>query len=87
MDNQRNLLLAVVLCGLLIFGWDAATRYFYPQPVETAATAPRAPETQAASRAGLDATATPATAPSNGSNKMLSAASFLSKARATITAS
>ncbi|MFA9200593.1 MAG: membrane protein insertase YidC [Cypionkella sp.] len=34
MDNQRNLLLAVVLCGLLLFGWDAAMTYFYPQPKE-----------------------------------------------------
>ena len=32
MNNQRNLLLAVVMCGLLIFGWDAAMQYFYPQP-------------------------------------------------------
>ncbi len=38
MDNQRNLLLAVVLCGLLLFGWDAATKYIYPQPAETAKT-------------------------------------------------
>ncbi|MCT2557430.1 membrane protein insertase YidC [Tsuneonella sp. YG55] len=34
MDNQRNLLLAVVLCGLLLFGWDAGMNYFYPQPKE-----------------------------------------------------
>ncbi|RDC60812.1 Membrane protein insertase YidC [Alteripontixanthobacter maritimus] len=32
MDNQRNLLLAVVLCGLLLFGWEAGMRYVYPQP-------------------------------------------------------
>ncbi|WP_128891142.1 membrane protein insertase YidC [Erythrobacter sp. HKB08] len=32
MQNQRNLLLAVVLCGLLLIGWDMAIRYFYPQP-------------------------------------------------------
>lgn len=32
MENQRNLLLAVVLCGLLLFGWDAAMQQFYPQP-------------------------------------------------------
>ena len=32
MDNQRNLLLAVVLCGLLLFGWDAVMQQFYPQP-------------------------------------------------------
>lgn len=36
MDNQRNLLLAVVLSALLIFGWQAAINYYYPpaeQPV------------------------------------------------------
>lgn len=32
MDNTRNLLLAVVLCGLMLLGWDAGMRYFYPQP-------------------------------------------------------
>lgn len=32
MDNQRNLLLAVLLSGLLILGWDFGMRYFYPQP-------------------------------------------------------
>ena len=32
MDNQRNVILAAVLCILLIFGWDAAMRYFFPQP-------------------------------------------------------
>ena len=41
MDNQRNLLLAVVLCGLLLFGWDAATNYFYPQPAESVKTQQR----------------------------------------------
>lgn len=35
LDNQRNLLLAVVLCGLLLFGSQALTQYFYPQPVVT----------------------------------------------------
>ena len=39
MDNQRNLLLAVVLSGLLLLGWDAGMRYFYPQPVEPVAAA------------------------------------------------
>jgi YidC/Oxa1 family membrane protein insertase len=67
LDNQRNLLLAVVLCGLLIFGWDAATRYFYPQPVEPvvaarteAAATPTTPTT--ATRGGLDSPATVAAA-------------------------
>ncbi len=31
MGNQRNLILAVVLTGLILFGWDAAMRHFYPQ--------------------------------------------------------
>ncbi|TMM47152.1 membrane protein insertase YidC [Qipengyuania marisflavi] len=32
MNNQRNILLAVVLSAALLLGWDAAMRYFYPQP-------------------------------------------------------
>jgi len=30
-DNQRNIILAVVLTALVLFGWDAAVGYFYPQ--------------------------------------------------------
>jgi len=29
-NNQRNLILAMLLTGLLLFGWDAAIRYLYP---------------------------------------------------------
>jgi YidC/Oxa1 family membrane protein insertase len=29
-NNQRNLILAMLLSGLLLFGWEAATNYFYP---------------------------------------------------------
>ncbi|MEM7703396.1 MAG: membrane protein insertase YidC [Pseudomonadota bacterium] len=32
MNNSRNLLLAFVLSGLLILGWDVGMNYFYPQP-------------------------------------------------------
>ncbi len=50
MDN-RNLLLAVVLSGLLILGWDVGMRYFYPEaaisaqatPADAVAAAPGAP--------------------------------------------
>ena len=35
MDNQRNLILAVVLCGILILGYEAAVTYYYPTPPET----------------------------------------------------
>ncbi|WP_225205503.1 membrane protein insertase YidC [Novosphingobium huizhouense] len=31
MENQRNLILTVVLMGLLLIGWDIGLRYFYPQ--------------------------------------------------------
>ena len=36
MSNQRNMFLAVVLCGLLLFGWDAAINYIYPKPATPA---------------------------------------------------
>ncbi|MGB7409116.1 MAG: membrane protein insertase YidC [Pontixanthobacter sp.] len=32
MDNQRNLLLAVLLCGVMLLGWDLAMSRLYPQP-------------------------------------------------------
>ena len=31
MENQRNIILAVVLTALVLFGWEAAVGYFYPQ--------------------------------------------------------
>ena len=49
MDNQRNLLLAVVLCGLLILGWDAGVKYFYPQPETPVAQATATPAANATS--------------------------------------
>ena len=33
MDNTRNLVLALVLCGALLFGWDLVVGRLYPQPV------------------------------------------------------
>ena len=53
MDNNRNLLLAVVLCGLMLIGWEAGMRYFYPQPEVTQ------------SEAVTTATATPSADPAN----------------------
>ena len=45
MKNQRNMLIAMLLTGLLLFGWDSAIRYLYPnankpKPVASAAPAP-----------------------------------------------
>lgn len=48
MDN-RNLILAVVLSGLLILGWDVGMRYFYPDAaISTQATSPAATKSAAA---------------------------------------
>ncbi len=47
MDNQRNLLLAVALSGLLILGWDFAMRAFYPEASITAPTEQVEPASQA----------------------------------------
>lgn len=51
MDN-RNLLLAVVLSGLLILGWDVGMRYFYP---EASLSAPMDAETPSAANAAAAA--------------------------------
>ncbi|VVS99774.1 membrane protein insertase YidC [Erythrobacter sp. EC-HK427] len=32
MDNQRNLIIAVLLSAALLFGWDLAMRTYYPEP-------------------------------------------------------
>ena len=55
MDNQRNLLLAVALSGLLILGWDMAMRVFYPQ-----ASLSGQPDAVAASSEAPPAAASPA---------------------------
>ncbi|GMN02018.1 membrane protein insertase YidC [Erythrobacter sp. MTPC3] len=57
MDNQRNLLLAVALSGLLILGWDFAMRTFYPEASVTAPTQQVDPAAQA-SAGGVPGTAT-----------------------------
>lgn len=31
MDNQRNIILAVLLTAVVLFGWEAGLSYFYPQ--------------------------------------------------------
>ncbi|MDG6079010.1 membrane protein insertase YidC [Erythrobacter litoralis] len=38
MQDHRNILLAILLSVLLLFGWDAAMNYLYPQPEEVART-------------------------------------------------
>jgi YidC/Oxa1 family membrane protein insertase len=41
-QNQRNIILAVVLTAVILFGWDAGMRYFYPQAAKPVAAAPPA---------------------------------------------
>ena len=61
--NQRNLILAVVLTALILFGWDAALRYLYPnadtaQPVaEASAGAAPADAAQPTREGGLTSAA------------------------------
>lgn len=53
MQNQRNVIMAVILTGLLLIGWEAAMRWFYPEPAvkpQVAATAPAATATDAGSK-------------------------------------
>jgi len=44
-QNQRNIILAVVLTGLLLLGWDSAMRWFYPAPEKPAVAETAAPAT------------------------------------------
>ncbi|WP_338467504.1 membrane protein insertase YidC [Novosphingobium sp. ZN18A2] len=59
MDKNRNLILAVILTGLILLGWDAGMKYFYPQPAKPV------PAASVAADAGQDATAAPAPASSS----------------------
>lgn len=34
MDNSRNLIIAVVLCAAMLFGWDFVVSRLYPQPTQ-----------------------------------------------------
>jgi YidC/Oxa1 family membrane protein insertase len=50
--NQRNLILAVLMTGIILFGWDAAMRHYYPQANKPVAAA-------SATAASTDAPAKP----------------------------
>jgi YidC/Oxa1 family membrane protein insertase len=55
-EKQRNLILAVVLMGLLLIGWDYGIAYFYPQPKhKPAASAPAVPAGDASTTTGTTA--------------------------------
>lgn len=55
MQNQRNVIMAVILTGLLLIGWEAAMRWFYPAPPtkpQAAATAPASTDAAKPTREG-----------------------------------
>ena len=52
MDNQRNLILAVVLSLALFLGWEFVSNRYFPQPVATSA--PISAPTQASTAPGVD---------------------------------
>ena len=43
MENQRNVILAMVLMALMLVGWDLGLRYYYPPAPKPAAGAPATP--------------------------------------------
>ncbi len=69
MNNSRNLLLAFVLSGLLILGWDVGMNYLYPQPerpIETSSSVPGG--TSEPVRAGTASGAEPGAAGAQGTS-------------------
>lgn len=65
MDNQRNLLLAVALSGLLILGWDLVMRTVYPEASITAPTQQTEPAAQTSAGAAPGTTTVAADLPGN----------------------
>ena len=66
-DNQRNMILAVLLTALVLFGWDAGIRYLYPhadkpKPVAAASPGPAAQASGAAATPGTDVSMSAASA-------------------------
>jgi YidC/Oxa1 family membrane protein insertase len=54
-NNQRNIIMAVVLTALILFGWDAAMKHYYPQaekprPVASAPSNATSPDPQASTK-------------------------------------
>ena len=59
MDNQRNIILAVVLSAVILFGWDAGMRYLYPNAGKPAVVATQAAAPGAAVASGQAEPGTP----------------------------
>lgn len=62
MDDKRNLILAVLLTGLILFGWPYVASYFFPTPAPVSNTAPATPSTPGAKTTDVAVEAAPAKA-------------------------
>ncbi|GAA4026083.1 membrane protein insertase YidC [Sphingomonas rosea] len=59
-NDTRNMILAIVLSALVLFGWGVLSERFFPQPKKPAATAPATPGAPASSTTTANAPAAPA---------------------------
>ena len=65
MDDKRNLIIAVLLTGLILFGWPYIASTFFPTAIPTAETAPATATNSADGSATTGAAITSAAAPKN----------------------
>ena len=65
MDDKRNLIIAVLLTGLILFGWPYIASTFFPAAIPTAETAPATATTLADGSATTGTAITSAAAPKN----------------------
>ena len=62
MDDKRNLIFAVLLTGLILFGWPYVASYFFPTPAPVASTASSAANPAGAATSDVSVEAAPAKA-------------------------
>lgn len=62
MDDKRNLIFAVLLTGLILFGWPYVASYFFPTPAPVSSSAPASSAAAGAKTADVAVDAAPAKA-------------------------
>ena len=62
MDDKRNLIFAVLLTGLILFGWPYVASYFFPTPAPVSSSAPASPTVSGANTSDVAVEAAPAKA-------------------------
>jgi len=61
-DDKRNLIFAVLLTGLILFGWPYVASYFFPTPAPVSSSAPASPTVSGANTSDVAVEAAPAKA-------------------------